>query len=409
MGNRATHDLGNKSVRARLKPRRKPYYTSIQPRLTLGWMRVSKSEAGRWIARLEVGRNEEGHPLHRQRTLGLADDLGVADGKAILSFQQAVRLAADPYAVVTQESPLTFQQAVDRYTESLRARSKHADADRSRLVNRMPEELLGMPVIKLSKTSLEAWRDSLLQDESESDRDGRRRSQDTANRLLTIAKAALSHALADESNGIDNDRAWKLVKPFAGASRPREFHFSEAEVRKWVAAAKRLDPALANLIEGGFHTGARLGELVACDVGHFDLKRAQLHVPHGKTGARTVLLPVEACEFFKRISTGRAKTDPLLPNASGERWTKSTHHRPIKKTLQAAGLDTGASFYSLRHTAASRRIERGQPLMLIAEELGTSTQMLEKTYGKFLRETRRKLIEETAPTLRLIKGGRRAA
>jgi len=76
----------------------------------------------------------------------------------------------------------------------------------------------------------------------------------------------------------------------------------------------------------------------------------------------------------------------------------------MKKALEAAGPPSSASLYTLRHTYISRAIKRGMPLTLIAENVGTSVRMIEQNYGKFIAQTRRDLIEKTAPVLRVVKG-----
>jgi integrase len=78
----------------------------------------------------------------------------------------------------------------------------------------------------------------------------------------------------------------------------------------------------------------------------------------------------------------------------------------MKAALKAAELPASASMYTIRHTYISRAIERGMPLTLIAENVGTSVRMIEQNYGKFIAHTRLDLIEKTAPVLRVIEGGK---
>lgn len=398
MGGRAKYDLTNKTSRAKLAPRPKPYFTSLQPRLTLGWVRQSKTETGRWVRREEIGRDDAGSPIHKTRQIGLADDLAPADGHLTLSFQQAARLAADPNA--GGDGALTLASAIDIYAQHMRTRSKYADSDRKRLVDTMSEALLRTPVVKLSKEAVEGWFSSLVRPSSNADPDAERRSKDSANRTLTILRAALNYVTTSRPDEITDDRAWRLVKRFRAVARPRTVHFATDDVLRWIDAAEQLNPALAVLMEGAFHTGARFGELRMCDVRHFDPKQAHLHIPFGKTGPRNVLLPAEANAFFKRVTARRKPNEPLFPMQNGERWEEVRYRRPLRYALRNAGLNPEAVFYTLRHSNASRRIEHGQPLLLIAEELGTSVKMLEENYGKFLQEQRRRLIEETAPRLR---------
>jgi integrase len=137
-------------------------------------------------------------------------------------------------------------------------------------------------------------------------------------------------------------------------------------------------------------------------VRHFDPVHAQVKIIEGKTGPRVTTLGAEGLAFFKTLTKGRKPSDILLPRADGERWAKSQQHRPMKAALKAAKLPASASAYTLRHTYISRAIERGMPLLLIAENVGTSVKMIEDNYAHILAKTRRDLIERTAPRLRAV-------
>ena len=119
-------------------------------------------------------------------------------------------------------------------------------------------------------------------------------------------------------------------------------------------AARGLDERLADLIVAGWMTGARFGELVACDVKHFDKRHGMLMIPSGKTGARAVTLTADGIEFFGGIAKGRPGAAPLLVNAAGERWGYNHQIRPVKRAIRAAGLPASASFYTLRHSYICR-------------------------------------------------------
>ena len=69
-------------------------------------------------------------------------------------------------------------------------------------------------------------------------------------------------------------------------ARPATDHFDATQVRTLIAKAATFDKAFANLLEAGYLTGARLGELAAFDVRDFDADRATLTIRKGKTGAR---------------------------------------------------------------------------------------------------------------------------
>jgi integrase len=193
------------------------------------------------------------------------------------------------------------------------------------------------------------------------------------------------------------------VKPFKGVGAARSDHFDAAQVRLLIAKAAAFDRNFAALLEAGYLTGARLGELVALEVGDFDAARSLLVIRGGKTGGRVVTLTSEAVTFFGRLCKGRPAREILFRRADGERWGKSEHHRPFRRAAAAAGLPASATFYSLRHSHISRAIENAMPLSLVAANCGTSLQMIERNYAKVLAKTRQQFVEKTSPRLRAVK------
>ena len=223
-----------------------------------------------------------------------------------------------------------------------------------------------------------------------------RKSKDSANRVLSMVKALLNHAMRDQSHGLKDDFAWRLVKPFNRVSKPRDVRYTDEEVRRIICGAK--DELAANLIRAAFLTGARYGEMIESLVSGVDLT-AKTWTVRGKTGQRSILLQQSAVDFFEQLIDGRAFDDFLFVRADGRRWKKSDQTRPFKEALSAAGLSTEGSIYALRHTYISIAIEGGVPLTVIAKNCGTSVRMIEKTYAKLLNEKERAFIEKGAPSL----------
>ena len=381
----------------------KRYYTKIGEGLMLVYRRTAAGY-GTWSAKILRPSGE-----YELRALGEADDQQESNGADVLTFYEAQQKARDVAkaekigAGIGRRGPLTLRQAIERYAENRESR-KHADSDRTRLVGRLSESLLDTAVNDLAKSTLENWRNGLV---AKGDGETVRRSKDSANRVLTVLKSSLNHAFEDDKNAIPTDKPWRTVKAFKDVGASRQDHFAESEVLTLIDKAREQDPAFADFIEAAFHTGARPpGELSVLDVRHFDAKNAQITIPSGKTGARVTTLTQEGVTFFTRMADGKKPRDILVPRANGERWGKSEQHRPMKAALAAAGLPSSASAYSIRHTYISRAIERGMPLNLIAENVGTSVRMIEQNYGKFIAQKRRELIEKYAPVLRVIEGGK---
>jgi integrase len=391
----AEYNTKNPTARARLKPRRKPYYRSAGGVKSLGYIRRATGP-GTWIVReWSAGR-------YITRSIGFADDIGRADGADILTYEQALRKATAPELPSSRGAGITVAVALENYLASREAaKPVRAKEDRQRAQKHITPKLGRYRVDRLSKTQIEKWLASLVHGDDESEE--RRRSQDSANRILTILKAALNHAAQDEANDIKSDAAWRRVKPFKNVGGAREDQFDAAQVRGLVSKAATFDAPFAHLIEAGYLTGCRLGELTALNVRDFDASDRTLRIRAGKTGDRIITLTGESTAFFKARTEGRPGNAVLFPRADGDRWGKSEQARPFKRAAALAGLPATASFYTLRHSHISRAIESRMPLSLVAEQCGTSLSMIERTYAKVLAKTRGAFVEETSPRLRRVK------
>jgi site-specific recombinase XerD len=393
--------LASKTARAKLHAHaRNIYFTSIEPRLALGYARRPGSGAGHWYARREVGRSDTGTPKRKISRIAVADDIAAPDGVNVLTYEQARRAAANG-ELTSSVGPITVEQAVRKYADG-RESQKYAASDRDRILARLPADLRVTAVVALTKSEIETWRNGLVLQKGTAE--DIRRSKDTANRLLNILKAALNHAFEDDKNRIPSDNAWRKVKAFKNAGASRRDHFTQPQALALIDAAREADAAFADLLEAAFHTGARPpGELAVLNVHHFDPDLAQIKVPEGKTGTRDTTLTKEGVAFFKRLAADKKGRDALLPRADGERWGKNHHQKPIIKALAAAGLPDSATIYTMRHTYISLAGMRGMPIQAVAKNVGTSVKMIEKHYGKFFSEDFRNLVQKHAPALRVVQ------
>jgi len=387
------YDTRTKTARLKLQPRIKAYYRQIGPGKTLGYYRRADAD-GSWEVRERLGGR------YKTRILGKADDKSPADGRDVLAFDQALRLVTNPQASATVGN-MTVETALDQYFTALAARSNHADEYRSVSDKRIVPTLGDYRVDRLTKTIIEDWLVGLVHVD-EDDPDAKRRSKDTANRVLTHLKAALNRAFADDANNIPTDAAWRRVKPFQKVARARLDDLDAKQVRLLIAKAATFDKPLANLMEASYLTGARKGELAAASVRHLDASRNTLLLD-GKTWHRVVSLTNETAGFLLRMANGRDRDAPLLEKSDGERWPRCGHFRPVKLAASLAKLPASTSLYTLRHSHISRAIESGMPLSLIAENCGTSLLMLQRNYAHVLARTRRDTIQKTAPKLRVVK------
>jgi integrase len=383
--------LETRTARLKLPVARKPMFIRIGPGLSLGYRR--NQVAGTWVLRIADGKGGA-----TTRAIGIADDFTYADGASVLNYWQAQEKAQSVARNSSGQGvpkPLTVRRAAEVYLEKLEAKNSRTARDtRGRLNLHFLNKFGDALVTSLTKSKIEGWLNSMAV--KSQDRDAVRRSKDTANRVLSMVKALLNHTLRDPANGITDDHAWRLVKPYHGVATPRATHFSEAQARTLIDATP--DKEFADLLTAGFLTGARYGELIACAVRDFDENAKTLSVD-GKTGPRTIILHPEAVNFFQTVCGERAADEPLLRRGDGARWNRSHQQRRMATALQRAGLDQDGTFYALRHSYISRAIEGEVPLNIIAENCGTSVRIIETVYAKILASKRRAFIERGAPTL----------
>jgi integrase len=98
------------------------------------------------------------------------------------------------------------------------------------------------------------------------DPEAARKRRATANRTLTILKAALNRAWREGT--IASDSAWRRVEPFEGADAARVRYLTIAEAERLINAADK-ESGFRVLVRGALATGARYGELAALRVEDF--------------------------------------------------------------------------------------------------------------------------------------------
>jgi integrase len=389
--------LETRAARLRLPPGRKAHVRTLVPRvLALGYRRKRDNEPGTWLARTYIGRKR-----YRVAPLGLADDFQDADGSRVLTFAEAQRaaLAAAPAA---GKGGLTVAEAIATYLAWMRthrASVRDAEARANKLI--LPE-LGSMKVADLTTAKLCAWRDRLAERPAlartragaeqryKATRNPRARRAST-NRVLTILKAALNKAFRE--GDVDDDLAWRRVKPFGQTAAARPSYLSIDEATRLLDAA---DPAFRRLVRGALETGARYGELRAARVG--DYARGKLHIPRSKSGkARDAVLSENAIAFFDTMTAGRDRNAPMFVKGNGAPWGPSEQTRQMIAACKRAELPP-VGFHALRHTYASHAVMRGMPLMVLARNLGhASTVMIERHYGHLSESYVDEIIKQTAP------------
>jgi integrase len=406
--------LNTRSARAHMPSRREPYWTVISEGCALGYRRGVKG--GTWIGRF---RDDTGRQHYE--ALGAADDAREPDGLSVYSFAQAqerarayfVRKAREAAGdLAPHEGPYTIDHAIRDYLKAYERRGGRAVYHARRAAEtRVLPALAAVVVSKLTSKRLEDWHQGLAESPAlvrtkpgrepnhrkvDGSAEGVRRRRATANRVLTVLKAALNHAW--KTGHVASDDAWRRVKPFKAVETARVRYLSEAECVRFVNAC---EPAFRNLVRGALLTGCRYSELAGLHVADFNSDAGIVTVRASKAGKpRHVVLTDEGQRLFAGLTAGKLSSDPIFRRADGGTWGKSHQLRPTQDACNRAKIKPAISFHVLRHTHGSALAMCGVPLGVIAEQLGhADTRMTEKHYAHLAASYIADTIRAHFPTL----------
>ncbi|TXI92737.1 MAG: site-specific integrase [Neisseriales bacterium] len=215
--------------------------------------------------------------------------------------------------------------------------------------------------------------------------------------LTATIRSALVNGLIAE-NPIDKADLPTLIKQIALPKSEAINPFNEDEREKIIAAATG---QIKNLIEFGFYSGLRIGELIALRWHDVDFESGLIRVsrnivynqekaPKTNSGIRTVLILTRArAALMRQLSYTGSDKDFVFHNPNtNQRWRSDDSIRdawiPILKT---AGVEYRYP-YQMRHTYASMLLTGGENIAWIAKQMGhINTEMVIKNYGKFIPDT----------------------
>ncbi len=412
-------NLEKAAARVRLEPRRKPYWRVLESGLHLGYRRT-KEGGGSWVARRFIGEGK-----YKERVFGVADDLQSADGVTVLTFSDAQAKAREWWKAAERadlgfapvSGPYTVADALEAYfVERERRGSKGVNKDRGIAKTRITPEIGAVELAKLTTKRIRDWQSALATAPKLTrtgritnyrpspavdltDADAVRARRSTANRILTVLKAALNHAF--QESRIGSDEAWRKVKPFREVDSPIVHFLSDDECRRIVNAC---DGAFRNIVKGALLTGCRYGELARMRTGDFNAESGTITVRESKSGKpRHVVLTDEGRALFTELTAGHTARDNVFVRDDGDAWGESHQQRPLEAASNRAKIEPTATFHILRHTYASALAMRGVPMGVIAAQLGHSdTRMTERHYAHLSPNYVAETVRAALPSLGIV-------
>ncbi len=410
-------NLETRNARRRLKVQSKPYWAAINQGLHVGYRK--RGTGGTWIARRL---SESGK--YKETRLGTADDFQDADNITVLDFVQAQDAARKwSVAEIRKEQGIehvangkyTVEDAIRDYLSHYAVEGKGLANTKSSINTHILPALGTIEVTRLTAKRITEWHHNLaaaparLRTKKTAEKkntraidnkpDAIRGRRATANRVLTILKAALNYAW--KAGKIESDIAWRKVKPFKNVEAPVIRYLKKEECTRLVNACP---PDFREMVQGALFTGCRYAELANLIVSDFNKDSGTILIKTSKSGKpRHVVLTEEGRAFFESVTTGKAGNALIFTHDKGAKWGTSHQSRPLAEACKNAKIEPAISFHILRHTHGGLLAMQGVPMPVIAQQLGHSdTRMTEKHYAHLSPSYVAETIRQHFPTLGLV-------
>lgn len=356
--------------RARLTPRKEPYWEHLGRHRYLGYRPSKTAKPGTWTARY---RGNSARP-----TKALGDFSNTTDADRYDTAKKAAEEWFDHIERGGSVQAHTLRDAVIEYVKHICLEkgdtlSKDAESRLKRLVlsdNRLSETHL----TKLTPNHIKVWRQALLKPRD----DGSLKAKSTINRDMTALRAVLNFAY--RTGWVTSDFAWKTaLQPLDKADKRRDIYLSSDERKKLVSCCAS---DVAPFVQCLCLLPLRPGVPAKLEVRDFDPQRGVLRIEIDKAGAgRSISLPPTLVNFFTEQVKNKPPDSYIFTRRDGEQWTRHVWKDRIKSASKAAGLPDGTVLYSLRHSTITDLIVNGLDLMTVSRISGTSIAMIQKHYG----------------------------
>lgn len=368
-------DITTKKARDQLPERMEPYWHPLGKGDALGYRQKA---TGSWIARHRLRDGKQ-----KYEALGSQADFSAA--------KTAAEKWIETFATAVHRTPSrgTVRDALAAYVRHKRSIGRRASAwdagQRFRLTVGRTSAFGRMNLEDVRREDIEAWRNGL--------RKGR--MPRSINRQVRAVVAALNYAVKDGGH-TGNREVWNLTHLVDDAEKNVAVFLTADQRDRIIAAAPK---ALANFLTGFTHTGARPSELAQATVADFDAKGGTVTFRHhkgrgGRLRTRTTMLSDDGLAFFVKMGRSKLPGAPLISNDEGKHWTDQAWCAGIERAIAAVNkkakkaaqqIPKGASAYSFRHSRISELLQvyKIDPLTT-AQQTGTSVQMIEAYYFKFI-------------------------
>lgn len=345
----------------------------------MGYRPSVREGTGTWIARAY----DEDTQGYRHKALG---NFGLLEERDKFA---AAKTEAEAFASLI-EGGGEIREAIETVGQACRAYGQTRPEAEQRFQRHVYDQPLAkVKLAKLRRHHLRDWRAGLEAKPAQVSRSRkgeirtRPRSPSTVNRDMAALRAALNKVLPPGQP--DTNAAWQeALKPIKDADRQRTLYLDRQQRS---ALLEHISDEAHAFVHALCLLPLRPGAMANLNVADFDKRTLELSIGKDKSGkTRRILVPAGVANIFAKQMADKLPTAPLFSRANGKAWDKETWKQPIKAAAKAAGLPSGVTAYTLRHSTITDLVNDGLPLLTIAQISGTSAEMIERHYGHLTRD-----------------------
>lgn len=227
-------------------------------------------------------------------------------------------------------------------------------------LSQLAQHLGTTPMLEATAADLRAW-------QAWQHRRGVKAS--TVRRKMSCVRGFYQWAIKTEQ--IARDPSTNLEAPKIPERLPR--HLTDAQTEALLGALERHDSIAlqeAAIVQTLYFTGIRAGELRGLDVESWDREGGTLQVIGKGNRERRVPVPPQLAEVLTRhMKEHPTGAGPLFRHWEGGRESYDNILRAVKRAGRRAGIGK-VTPHQLRHTFATRLVNRGVPINVIQKLLG---------------------------------------
>jgi integrase len=260
---------------------------------------------------------------------------------------------------------ISFDDFSKEYLDHVNAvRSKSSQKKVPSMVRNLAKYFGSMQLSKVTSGNVQRWIDKRSQE--------RKKNKQPIKPATVVSEFVTLSAIFREGR----KRGYVVQNPCRGVSLPRVNNkvmrcLSDVEEERLVPACS---DSIRAIVQTALYSGLRKEELFELHWADLDFDHAILTVQHGK-GEKKRHIPMipELVEILKaiprQVSDGQVSPYVFNNPDTGTRWVDI--RKPWFAALKVAGVRS-FRFHDLRHSFASRMVQRGVPLKAIQELLGHS-------------------------------------